>query len=396
VNLLVAIARVSQREFERIAARPILWGLLIIAPLVLFVILGGIYSRHVVTALPIAVCDQDHSELSRTLVRMLESTRSLKIVYTANSPAEIEEGIKAGRLQGGCVIPTGMESDLKTGKPTQVVIYKNTSNLIIGNLIYRDAATIIKTVSAGVLLKKFRSKGMSEEQAMGTIMPIRLDVYSLFNPGYNYANFLTATLLPVVLQMVLMLAVVMAINTEVIEGRDSDLFAIADGRPMAVLCGKELPYFLLGSAAMLGLLGIAFPILGIPIHGSVIATVSFSGLFVLAVVLTALLISAVVTDPQFATEIAVLLTTPAFLFSGETFPVRAMPGLYQAAAQILPSTHFLNGFIKLQLADAPLRYLWPETGALCLFAVLSGTVVWWRLRRRMSVTVAVLTPEVCA
>jgi ABC-2 type transport system permease protein len=369
-----------RREFGRISARPVLWGLLIVAPILLFAILGGIYSGHVVTDIPIAVCDQDHSELSRMIVRMFESTRSLRIIFSANSSAEIEEGIKTGRIQGGFVIPGGTEDDMKTGRSAHVVVYKNTANLIVGNLIYRDAATIIKTVSGGVLLKKLRSKGMGEEQAMGVVAPIRLDVYSLFNPGFNYADFLVATLLPVLLQMILVLAGVLAVNVEYAESTARELFADAEGSPAAALAGKLLPYFLFGEAMMLGLLGLLFPCMGIAMHGSIAAILLFSGLYVLAVLLPSLLISIVVSDMQTATEIVVIVTTPAFLFSGETFPVRAMPRIYQAIAQMLPSTHYLSGFIKLEQYGAPFRFLWPEICAFSLFIILPGVFIWWRLR----------------
>jgi ABC-2 type transport system permease protein len=379
VNLLHAIADVMRREFARIAARPPLWGLLIAAPVVLFALIAAIYADHVVTDIPIAVCDQDHTELSRNIVRMVESTRSLKIANWATSAAEIEDGIKRGTIQGGIVIPDHLEADLKSGQAARVVVYKNTVNLIIGNLIYRDAATIIKTVSAGVLLKKLQSKGMSADQAMEAVQPVRLDVYSLFNPGYNYADFLVATLLPVMLQMMLMLAGVLAINSETAEGTLAHVSAVAGHSVCALLLGKLLPYAMLGTAAMLGLLGIVFPLLAIPVEGGMMAMILFSMLFVLATLAPVMLLSSLVADSQFATEIAVLLSTPAFLFSGETYPLRAAPQFYHVVATLLPSTHFLTGFIKLQLYDAPLRYLAPEISALALFVAVPLLGAWWKL-----------------
>jgi ABC-2 type transport system permease protein len=362
-----AIYRVAKREFGRIAERRMLYGLIIVAPIILFSLLAAIYGHKVVKDIPFAICDQDNTELSRTVVRMLESTRSLKITCYLQSEAEIQDAILRGKVQGGCVIPAGMEAQVKGGTSADGVIYKNSANLIVGNLIYRDAATVLKTVSGGVLLKKLRAKGMSEQQALSLINPIRADIYSLFNPGYNYSNFLVATLLPMILQMLIMMSGVTLFNTEIREGTFGDLWSAANGSAAAVALGKALPHIFIHSATMLGLFVLLFPLFGIPIYGSMTAAFLFSIYFVMSCLFPVMLVSAIVQDPQFGTEIAVFVSTPAFLFSGETFPIIAMPALYQVIAQLLPFTHFLSGFIKIQQFAAPLHYLLPDIAKLSLF-----------------------------
>jgi ABC-2 type transport system permease protein len=382
VKTLAAIHRVAMREFRRIGTRSSLYGLMIIAPLLVFPLLAGIYQPRVVKDIPVAICDLDHSELSRTITRMLESTRSLKIVASVASEAEIREGLRSGRLQGGFILPAELESRMKGGLPATVVVYKNAANIIIGNLIYRDAATVLRTVSAGVLLKKLRARGMTEDQALHAINPIRLDVYSLFNPGYNYSNFLVATLLPMVLQMLIMLAGASVCNAEYREGTAGELFAAAGGRALPLVVGKALPHVLIHSITLIGTYVLLFPLFGIPVNGSLLVAIVFSVYFVMAALLPTLLVSFLIRDPQFSTEIAVFVSTPAFLFSGETFPLMAMPALYQVIAQALPFTHFLTGFIKIQQYGAPVSFLLPEWAALSLFIWVPFTVLLIAVKRR--------------
>ncbi len=376
-----AVLGIARREFGRIAARPVLLGLLVAGPLLLFALIGSVYSRRVVTDIPVAVCDLDRTALSRSLERMVESTRSLKVVATVASVEEMESAMRAGRTEGGFLFPRGMEADLKAGQATHLVVYKNTQNLIIGNLIYRDAAAIARTVSGGALLRRLRLAGFGEDQAMGAANPIRLDVYSVVNPGYNYANFLVSSLLPVMLQMMLMLAAVLALNSEGAEGTLAAALGQAGGEPWVLLAGKALPYAALGMAQMLALLGLVFPLLAIPVDGDPGVVFGLSALLVAASVSPALMISSLVSEAQLATELTVFATTPAFLLSGHTFPLRAMPAAYQAVAQLAPSTHFLNGFVKAQQPGSTFAHVIGEALALALFAVLPLLICRWRLPR---------------
>ena len=140
-----------RREFRRIIERKTLYLLSIGLPIFLFVLLALIYKNGLVHNLPVAVCDDDHSELSRLIIRSVESTNSMSVVLYAQSMDEIREGMLTGRIQGGFYIPRRFEADVKGGTYSTIIVVKNTFNLMIGNMVLKDAATIIKTVSGGAM-----------------------------------------------------------------------------------------------------------------------------------------------------------------------------------------------------------------------------------------------------
>jgi ABC-2 type transport system permease protein len=377
------VIRIASREWQRIAARPSLYGLMVLMPIVLFGLLAAIYMHKVATALPIAIVDNDHSEISRLIVRAAESTRSLEIVQYCQSVGEMREKLLEGRIQGAICIPEGAEATLKKGEPAHITVYRNGSNLIVSNSIYKDGLTVVRTVSAGILMKKLRSRGLSEQQAMTLANPIRLESQILFNPGYNYLNYLIPGLLPMLLQMLIMLAAVLVISSELHDGTFGQLADIAGRSVVRLLVGKSLPYLLIFLAGGMAIIGIVFPVFGIPFNGSVLAATVLFGLFVLACFSFGLAISCCVPELLLATEISLIVNTPAFLFSGYTFPLWAVPTVHYVFAQCLPFTHFLNGFISIYEVDAPIRYLLPYAGRLGIFVILGVAISFFMLRRRL-------------
>ena len=209
-----SILNIMKREFGRIAERKTLYMLMIILPIVLFFLYALIYKNEIVRELPVAICDNDHSQLSRTLTEFVESTSSMAVVKYVNSVDEIKQAFRRGEIQGAFYIPEDFEKTIKFGKPSTVVIYKNTSNLIIGNLILKDGSAVVKTFSGGVLLKKLRSKGMGVDQAMNIVNPVKLETQSLYNPNYSYESYLVPGLLAVTLQMLIMISSVIVISSE--------------------------------------------------------------------------------------------------------------------------------------------------------------------------------------
>jgi ABC-2 type transport system permease protein len=86
-----------------------------------------------------------------------------------------------------------------------------------------------------------------------------------------------------------------------------------------------------------------------------------------------MMLSALVPEEIVALDIALFYNSPAFIFSGFTFPILGMPFLDSLWAKFIPYTHFLHAFFKLFEMGAPLTYARPEFLALSAF-ILTGIV----------------------
>ena len=382
---------VFRREAKRIVERKTIYLLSIVAPIVLFPFFAYIYSGGVLRNISVVICDGDNSEVSRMIIRSIESTSAFRIVDYAQSVDEIRDKFRKGEVQAAFYIPKNLERDLKAGKPATVVVFNNVTNLIIANTTLKEASTLIKTISGGVLLKKLRSKGMQPEQAMNVINPIRIQSQVLYNPNYNYMSFLSMGIIPVVFQMLIMVGGVLLISSEFTHNTFGELSAAAGNNAWTVLLGKSLPHLGIHLASALGILGIVFPLFGIYGAGSILATYFLFVLLAMASLYPAIMISAMFHDQQFATEVALFFNVPAFIFSGYLFPLWAMPVFHQWFARTIPYTHFLSGFLKIFRANAPLSAALPEILWLCGFILVSAGLTILLIRRE----IRKLSPSQC-
>jgi ABC-2 type transport system permease protein len=86
---------------------------------------------------------------------------------------------------------------------------------------------------------------------------------------------------------------------------------------------------------------------------------------------------------MFATEIVLFYNTPAFIFSGLTFPIWAMPKAIAFAAQFILFTPFLSGFLKIYQIGTPLGYILNDFLRLSIFLCISILVLSLALRHHI-------------
>ena len=76
------------REFRLLPRRPALAGLVIVLPLIMLLVLGGIFRAGIPTGMAVAVIDLDRSDLSRAVTRMLDAAPELTVTHRASDLSE--------------------------------------------------------------------------------------------------------------------------------------------------------------------------------------------------------------------------------------------------------------------------------------------------------------------
>jgi ABC-2 type transport system permease protein len=332
------------------------------APLAAAIFFSFLYSNEIARNLPIGIIDSDNSELSRTIVRYFDASNYMQISKTLDSFNQIENELSSGRLEAVFYIPKNLEKNVKTGIPASIVVYKNTANIVTGNMILKDASTIIRTVSAGAFIKKNQAKGENYNASLSLANPINIESKPLFNETYSYSFFLVPGLIFVTLQLAAMLSSVISINSDNNKSESSFL-----GRLLLIVI---LPFFNFDFYNNFFPLFILFTLL-------IITSVSLS-----------IFISTVSSNELLNTEIVLLLNTPAFLFCGLTYPLNLMPDLHNWFAQIIPFTHFLEGFLKTYYMNSSIFYAVKEINLLIgytlVILLLSYLVINQRKKKRLN------------
>lgn len=371
----MAVLELAFREFRRIYTRKTYWLLTAAIPPVLAIFLGSIYLQGTVTRIPVAVIDQDRSALSRMIIRAVEDSRALEIRTFSPDLLQAKETLLSGETQAIILIPDRFSNEIQSGKSGVVTIFKNASNLVYANSVSRELVTLTRSLSAGILIRQFSAQGQAAPQALASADPIRLDTHILYNPVYNYEDFLIPSLLVMTLLMATMIVSVLVVADEFREGTWGEVTRIAGNNPWIILAGKSAPHLALSLIQSVLLARLWFPLFGIPVPDSLFGPSLLIFLLISAGFFPGLALSAWVHDEFLSLEIAIFFNTPAFIFSGLTFPVFAMPGLHRLFSDLLPLTHFLRAWIKFSVMET--RNSWVgDAGILLLFvaAGLTGTL----------------------
>ena len=377
-----AFIEVALREMRRIVTGKSTRLILFYIPLVVFPLLALIYQKGALREIPVAIWDQDHSEISRLVARYVNASHTMKVTDYLSSSDNPQTYFPGHKERAIIHIPKGMEKDILKGKATQLQIFTNSSNIVFGNILLREAYTVTGTLNAGVLLKKLTAAGLTPHQAMIEVMPVRVHTKSLFNPYYNYLYYLVPGLLTVLLQMIVFFIATRAFNSEINSGTFGELVRISRGSPMNMLAGKSLAYLFMG-LYVAGLIAVLFWIFHIPFQQKEGQLLLLFGYFILTLVFLGFSLSTTITDEILSLDVAFLYNSPAFVFSGFTFPVFAMTAFSSTVAQLIPYTHFLHAFFKIYQLGAPLSFTLPDFYKLTLFMATGFMTSYVALRIRL-------------
>ncbi|WP_454688496.1 ABC transporter permease [Achromobacter aloeverae] len=190
-----------------------------------------------------------------------------------------------------------------------------------------------------------------------------------FNAANNSTWYLVPGLIVLIMTLIgtFLTALVMAREWE--RGTLEALF-VTPVRPVEILIAKIIPYF------GVGLLGLALCLLAarllfdVPVHGSILALLLGSMLYMFVALGIGLLISAFTKNQFLASQIAILASfLPAMMLSGFVFDLRNVPAAVNIIGHLLPATYFMELVKSLFLAG---NY-WPLIVKDCV--ILAGYAV---------------------
>ena len=353
--------------------------LLVALPLIVYFFLAFIYIKGALRDIPVAVLDEDHTELSDRVVSMIESSAAMKVTQYLTSENELEKFFLHHDEHAVFYIPRGFTRDIYRNKPGRLVVFTNSSNIVYGNIMYREAAVIAGTISAGVTINRLEHVGIDHNTAMGLVMPIETHAKVLFNPWFNYMYYLVPGLMTVLLQMFIFFAAARAFNKELNEGTFDELLTVSGNSPLQMLTGKALAYFAFGMGIIM-LIAIVFMAFSIPFMDRVFDLIVLFGLFTFVNISLGFMLSTTISDELVALDVSFFYNSPAFVFSGFTFPLFGMPFFNSLYAQFIPYTHFLHAFFKLYQMGTPFGYVTRELWILCLFFMVGFVTGYVALR----------------
>lgn len=328
-------------------------------PLLQLVLFGYAINMDV-RGIQAAVLDQANTYSSREAIAELASSQVIDLRYRLDSPQQINQLLREGRISAALVIPADFDARLqrKDRPPLQLVV---------------DGSDQSVQASARQLAS-YPLPGWSNRRAM--------EVVNFYNPERLAPLNTVPGLLGVILTMTMVLFTAVALVRERERG-NLELLIATPVSPWELTIGKVLPFVGIGLIQVSVILLVGHWLFAVPVRGSLLELYGASLLFIVASLSLGVFLSTMASTQFQAMQMAFFTFLPQILLSGFMFPFAGMPKAAQWIAEFLPLTHYLRITRGIMLRAAGMGELWNEALWLLVFCAILLALSVSRIQKRL-------------
>ena len=360
-------------ECRRVLAIRGAFMLLVLAPWVYGLYYPQPFLNQILRKIPIAVVDNDLSELSRSIIQTLDASGAVSVAVQAETIAEGRKALDRGDAFAVVGIPPETERDVLKGTTVHVPIYADATYLFIFRSMANGIAVAINTLSSELAAGGARTDGSLVKAALASRSPAEVLLQPIFNPVGGYASFIVPAAFVLLLQQMLLIGASM-LTVVALTQPGGGAFATVLGRGIAHLT-IYLPALALYFIVLPRVYG--FSALGQPLQLFALASV-----FVLATSFMGQAVGAWFKHPETPTLIFLGTSLPQLFVAGFSWPREAIPKPVLAAGTIFPSDLAIDGLVRIDQLGANLwevahdwRGLWALAAVYFVLAVISAFLV---------------------
>jgi ABC-2 type transport system permease protein len=360
-------------EWRRVLAIRGAFMLLVVGPLVYGLYYPQPYLNQILRKIPIAVVDNDLSELSRSIVQTLDASGAVRVAVQAATLAEGREALDRGDAFAVVEIPPWTERDVLKGTTVHVPIFADATYLFIFRSMSNGIAVAIDTLSSELAARGARTDGSLVKAALASASPAEILLQPIFNPVGGYASYIVPAAFVLILQQMLLIGASM-LTVVALQQTAGGAFASVLGRGIAHLT-IYLPALALYFIVLPRFYG--FSTLGHPVQLFALAS-----LFTLATSFMGQAAGAWFKHPETPTLIFLGTSLPQLFVTGFSWPREAIPTPVPAVGYIFPSDFAIDGIVRIGQLGASLgevvhdwRGLWGLTIVYFALAVISAAFI---------------------
>ena len=364
------VALAMSNEAQRILGDPGILGLIVLAPVVYGALYPQPYLGQVLRSLPIAVVDQDHTELSRELVQTLNADEATTVKVESDTIADAQAALNRHDVYAILAIPKDTEKQVLRGDKARIAAYVDAAYFLLYSRTLQGISEAASAVSTDIATRGARSDGSLVYATLArSASPIDFLSQPLFNPTGGYASYVVPAAFILILQQTLLLGVaslggaVYSLGGATNRRLRSGARAVF-GQGLAHLC-----FALPGLALYL----IVLPrVYGFSTLGRLEDLVLMAVPFVLSVSFLAQFVSAWFTRRETAILIFIAVSLPLFFQVGVSWPVEALPDFIRIASRIYPSTSAIDGFVRINQMGASIMEVRRDWTTLWILTIVYG------------------------
>jgi len=348
-------------EWRRVLANRGAFILLVLAPIVYGLYYPQPYLNQILRKIPIAVVDNDQSELSRRIVQTLDASGAVKVAFRAETLVDARAALDRGAAFAVVGISPGTERDVLKGAMVHVPIYADATYLFIFRTMASGIAVAINTLSSELAAGGARTDGSLVKATLASSSPADILLQPIFNPVGGYASYIVPAAFVLILQQMLLIGSGMLTVAAMTE---------AAGGVVATVLGRGIAHLTIFLPS-LALYFIVLPrFYGFSALGQLPQLFALASVFILATSFMGQAVGAWFKHPETPTLIFLGTSLPQLFLAGFSWPREAIPKPVLAAGYIFPSDLAIDGMVRIDQLGASLWEVARDWRGLWLLAII--------------------------
>lgn len=314
----------------------------------------------------VAVLDLSGDEITRQLTDKICSSGFFRKTKDLTNYNDIDRELRKNSIKAVLVFEEDFGRNLMSQGKAVMSIIADGSEPNMASLVTNYATAIVADFNSSLAGSSLKSSIM--------VMP---EVRMFYNPSLKGHFMFVPGLITIIMTLVCALMTSITITREK-EFGTMEVLLVSPLKPIQIILGKVLPYFLLSVADAVLILLLSWFVFGLPVKGSIVLLLAEMMLYILMSLSIGIMISTVSKTMQqaiFMTLVGMLL--PTILLSGFIFPLENMPKGYDWFSAVFPPRYFIVVIKNIMIKGTGFIYIWKETLILILFTVLS---IWMSIK----------------
>ena len=346
-----------------------------IASLLYPLIFAGVYKNEMIRDLPVAVVDESKSGASKRFIHKLDATPETNVRYQCCSMAQARRLMQQRRINGIILFPRDYDQRLAELETARVCLFCDMSSFLYYRTVLTGATMVLVDEMQQIQLQRYSLKGITGESADQLVQPIPYDDVKLYSPQGGFTSFLVPALLVLVVHQTLFLGIGILYGTTREERRALKVIPahLRHERHGRVVVGRAMAYFLLYVPVVVIDLFLMPRWFGLPHIGDTATLLLFLIPFMLATIFFCMTAGSIIHERDTGIVTFIFFSVILLFLSGAVWPQCNMPTFWRSFGYLFPSTHGIQGFIKINTMGATLKEAFFEYAMLWLQVILYFT-----------------------
>lgn len=269
------------------------WTLLIFIPILYSLLFGELFSRNVLTEVPIIICNLDDGFESQQLIHNLYDTPELKVVSVETNADNISKLIIENNSFVAVVIPKSYSKEINGTGSTSIELIIDNTNRSVGGTVAKAVQSVLSNQNTN----------------------FNLSLRTLYNPTGGYIDFFLAALIMHSTQI----AIVFAIAPEI--------FSMSKKISLALMAKLWIIFSIIEISVISICLSIDIALFDMLCRGSFFEILTLNAAFIICMVAFAICVGALVDEEYKALLTPLVYIMPSIMFANVTWPRHSMDNI---------------------------------------------------------------------